>query len=215
VFTGATATEEHLKLEAPGKKYLHLATHGFFLEGDCPSVESFSRGIGRLVLDSESAASPGEPDAAASAVAFGENPLLLSGLVLAGANHATEVGDDAEDGILTAEEITALDLRGLEVAALSACDTGLGTVAAGEGVFGLRRALEIAGARTVLMSLWSVPDEAGREWMTRFYEFNLAGDSVQQASHKASLELLELLRQEEEPPHPYLWAGFVTAGDWH
>lgn len=215
VFTGATATEEHLKLEAPGKKYLHLATHGFFLEGDCPSVESFSRGIGRLVLDSESAASVGEPDAAASAVAFGENPLLLSGLVLAGANRATEVGDDAEDGILTAEEITALDLRGLEVAALSACDTGLGTVAAGEGVFGLRRALEIAGARTVLMSLWSVPDEAGREWMTRFYEFNLAGDSVQQASHKASLELLELLRQEKEPPHPYLWAGFVTAGDWH
>ena len=141
--------------------------------------------------------------------------ILLVGLVLAGANRATEVGDDAEDGILTAEEITALDLRGLEVAALSACDTGLGTVAAGEGVFGLRRALEIAGARTVLMSLWSVPDESGREWMTRFYEFNLAGDSVQQASHKASLELLELLRQEDGSTHPYLWAGFVTAGDWH
>jgi CHAT domain-containing protein len=147
--------------------------------------------------------------------AIGENPLLLSGLVLAGANHASEAGDDAEDGILTAEEITALDLRGLEIAALSACDTGLGKVATGEGVFGLRRALEIAGARTILMSLWAVPDEAGRDWMTRFYELKLAGESVQRASQRTSLERLEQLRQEGKSTHPYMWAGFVAAGDWH
>ena len=145
---------------------------------------------------------------------MGENPLLLSGLVLAGANRAGEAHPDQDDGILTAEELAALDLRGVEIVALSACDTGLGEVEAGEGVFGLRRALEIAGARTVLMSLWPVPDREARLWMGGFYTARLAGESILDASRHASLEALASARKQGSFAHPYLWAGFVAAGDW-
>jgi CHAT domain-containing protein len=84
----------------------------------------------------------------------------------------------------------------------------------GEGVFGLRRALEIAGVRTVLMSLWPVPDEAARSWMTSFYETKLGGASVIEAGRRASVRTLHKLREDGQPTHPYLWAGFVAAGDW-
>ena len=97
---------------------------------------------------------------------------------------------------------------------LSACETARGKEATGEGVFGLRRALEIAGARTVLMSLWSVPDREARDWMMVFYKEKLAGASVLDATRKASLTMIEKLRAEGKPPHPYLWAAFQTAGDW-
>jgi tetratricopeptide (TPR) repeat protein len=233
VLSSAAASEERFKREAPGKRILHIATHGFFLQGGCASAVAVGRGIGgladhqwspttteRIEIDVETG-SEAEPDAAASAGVplIGENPLLLSGLALAGANRIADTADGAstptgEDGILTAEEIAALDLRGVEIASLSACDTGLGTVEVGEGVFGLRRALEIAGVRTVLMSLWPVPDREAREWMTRFYEAELDGESVLDASRGASLAMLERLREEGRPTHPYLWAGFVTAGDW-
>ena len=200
LLTGAAASEGRFKREAPGKRILHVATHGFFLQSECLSAESVGRGFAK---GTETVAR-----------GIGENPLLLSGLVLAGANRASEAGPDQEDGILTAEELAALDLRGLEIAALSACDTGLGTVEAGEGVFGLRRALEIAGARTVLMSLWPVPDKGAREWMASFYGSRLGGESVLDATRKASLAALEELRKQGLPDHPYLWAGFVAAGDW-
>jgi CHAT domain-containing protein len=201
VLVGADASEERFKREAPGKKVLHLATHGFFLQGDCASAENVGRGI--------ALPTGGGTKAVAS---WMENPLLLSGLVFAGANRIGESSD--EDGILTAEELAALDLRGTELVALSACDTGLGTVEVGEGVLGLRRALEIAGARTILMSLWPVPDEQARQWMTSFYNAKLGGRSVVEASREASLGILAELRERDVRPHPYLWAGFVAAGDW-
>jgi tetratricopeptide (TPR) repeat protein len=233
VLRSAAASEERFKREASGKRILHIATHGFFLQGGCASAIAVGRGIGgladhqwtptatdRIEIDLETDAEA-EPDATGSAAIplIGENPLLLSGLALAGANRVADPADRAsaptgEDGILTAEEIAALDLRGVEIASLSACDTGLGTIEIGEGVFGLRRALEIAGVRTVLMSLWPVPDREAREWMTRFYESELDGASVLDASRGASLVMLERLREEGRPTHPYLWAGFVTAGDW-
>jgi CHAT domain-containing protein len=99
---------------------LHLATHGFFLGGKCASAFDDS-----------------ELPRKQTPVPVGENPLLLSGLALAGANHRQAAGSDEEDGILTAEEIGALDLRGVEWAVLSACDTGVGEVKAGEGVMGV------------------------------------------------------------------------------
>lgn len=206
LLTGPEATEERFKREAPGKRLLHVATHGFFLQDDCPTPGRTDRGIGRLITDEDPAVDP--------PLTFGENPLLLSGLVLAGANHAVQAEGESEDGILTAEELAALDLRGLQIAALSACDTGLGTVETGEGVFGLRRALETAGARTILMSLWSVPDESARRWMIDFYARIFDGQSVQTASREASRAGLELLRAKGTPEHPYLWSGFVAAGDW-
>jgi CHAT domain-containing protein/tetratricopeptide (TPR) repeat protein len=127
---------------------LHLATHGFFLEDQ------------KVELGKETGPKY-------------ENPLLRSGLALAGANTALKGGvlpDDAEDGILTAEDVSGLDLMGTELVVLSACETGLGEIRTGEGVFGLRRAFMLAGAKTLVMSLWKVTDLATPILMERFYE---------------------------------------------
>jgi CHAT domain-containing protein len=141
--------------------------------------------------------------------------LLLSGLALAGANRRADAGPDDEDGILTAEEVTALNLEGVEWAVLSACDTGLGQVKAGEGVFGLRRAFQVAGVRTVIMSLWSVDDEAARLWMRTLYERRLQKHlSTADAMHEAGLSVLRDRRSRGQSTHPFYWAGFVAAGDW-
>jgi len=190
VLTGAAASEERFKQEARGRRVLHLATHGFFLSETCGN-------------------------AAGSDAEKIDNPLLLSGVVLAGAIAPAAPSPGSEDGILTAEEVAALDLRGVDLVTLSACDTGRGAVEAGEGVFGLRRAIEIAGARAVLMSLWPVQDRQASRFMTRFYRDRLAGTSVLDASRSATRAALDELRRQERPAHPYLWAGFVTAGDWH
>ena len=132
--TGAAASESAFKSEAARYRILHLATHGFFIGGRCASA-----------LDRLAPFTPAEP----SAKIARENPLLLSGLILAGANHRDVASPDDEDGVLTAEEVAALNLSGVEWAVLSGCDTGVGEVKAGEGVFGLRRAFQVAGARTV------------------------------------------------------------------
>src|SRR5262249_10760585 len=102
-----------------------------------------------------------------------ENPLLRSGLLLAGFNTWRSGGEppaEAEDGMLTAEDVTGMDLLDTELVGLSACETGLGQVHVGEGVFGLRRAFAVAGARTLVMSLWKVPDEQTQELMVDFYQ---------------------------------------------
>ncbi len=144
-----------------------------------------------------------------------DNPLLRSGLALAGANRRAAAGPDDEDGVLLAEEVTALNLEGVEWAVLSACDTGLGEVKAGEGVFGLRRAFQIAGVRTVIMSLWSVDDQAARLWMRALYERRLQKHlSTADAMHQASLGVLRDRRTHRQSTHPFYWAGFVAAGDW-
>jgi CHAT domain-containing protein/tetratricopeptide (TPR) repeat protein len=206
LLTGAAANEDRFKREAPGKRVLHLATHGFFLPERCSAAP-------------DSTASDSNEDrvtaaAARSGGAATESPLLLSGLVLAGANRRHDMPNDAEDGILTAEELAALDLSGVELAVLSACETGRGAVELGEGVFGLRRAVEMAEARAVVMSLWRVPDQQTLQWMTTFYRERARGRSLIAATQAASLASLERLRDQDRPTHPYLWAGFVAAGDW-
>ena len=203
--TGAKATEAAFKTKAPGHRILHLATHGFFLGGKCESALDSSRGIGGLQPSDKTPPPP----------STGENPLLLSGLALAGANHRDAAGPDEEDGILTAEEIAAMDLAGTEWAVLSACDTGIGEINAGEGVFGLRRAFQVAGARTVIMSLWSVEDESARQWMKALYEGRLLKHlDTAEAVRNASLTVLKSRRARGESSHPFYWAGFVAAGDW-
>jgi CHAT domain-containing protein len=145
----------------------------------------------------------------------GESPLVLSGLALTGANARHTAAPDEEDGVLTAEEVSSLDLHGVEWAVLSACETGLGEVRVGEGVFGLRRAFQIAGARTVIMSLWSVQDEPAREWMTALYTGRLEQQlDTAQAVRDASLAMLRHRRQRQQSVHPYYWAGFVAIGGW-
>jgi CHAT domain-containing protein len=145
----------------------------------------------------------------------GDNPLVLSGLALAGANHRAAAGPGEEDGVLTAEEIAAMDLRGVDWAVLSACETGLGEVRRGEGVFGLRRAFQLAGARALIMSLWSVEDESARRWMRALYEGRLGkGLETAEAVREASLAVLRERRERKESTHPFFWAAFVAAGDW-
>jgi CHAT domain-containing protein len=203
--TGDRASETAFKNRAPGNRILHVATHGFFLHGRCLSEAGGVRGIGGT-------ASLGKTPEERSVA---ESPLRLSGLVLAGANHRESAGPDEDDGILTAEEIATLDLSATEWAVLSACDTGVGEVRAGEGVFGLRRATRIAGARTVIMSLWSVEDRAARDWMHALYRKRLVEDmETAEAVRAATLEVLSQRRAEERSDHPFFWAAFVASGDW-
>ncbi len=158
----AEAQEGRLKAECRSPQILHLATHGFFLE------------------DQQDAGAPNGPAPVWARLAgpLPENPLLRSGLALAGANTWLRRGEppaEAEDGLLTAEDVSGLDLLDTELVVLSACETGLGRIHVGEGVFGLRRAFVLAGARTLVMSLWKVPDDPTRELMVDFYRRVLAG----------------------------------------
>jgi CHAT domain-containing protein len=131
---------------------------------------------------------------------------------MAGANERAAAGADEEDGILTAEEIAALDRGKVELVVLSACDTGVGEIRNGEGVLGLRRAFHVAGVRSMIMSLWPVEDESTRHWMTAFYKHRLIEQSgVAEAVHDASLEMLERRRADRQSPHPFFWAAFIDS----
>jgi CHAT domain-containing protein len=202
LLSGPAATESAVKRAIAGHRVVHLATHGFFLGSEC-TPSTGQRAVGGIARSS-----------AVAAVAE-ENPLLLTGLALAGANNRGRVALDQDEGLLTADEIAGLDLRGTEWAVLSACDTGLGEIRAGEGVFGLRRAFQIAGARTVIMSLWSVEDQSAREWMRVLYEGRLRKNLDTAASVRdAGLSVLRARRAKGQSTHPFYWAAFVAAGDW-
>ena len=210
---GRNASERAVKTMAPGRRILHLATHGFFLGDECASALDGTRAVGGLVSPPRETSRPNDR---ATRQSQAENPLLLSGLVLAGANHRAAAGPEEDDGILTAEEVASLNLEGVEWAVLSACNTGLGQLRAGEGVFGLRRAFQVAGARTVIMSLWSVEDNATRLWMRALYEGRLKKNlNTADAMREASLSVLRARRASGQSTDPFFWAAFVAAGDWH
>lgn len=204
LLTGAAANEAAFKQMAPGRRILHLATHGFFLRSDCAGSLAGTRSIGGLVASSS--------DEADTEI---DDPLLLSGLALAGANTRASAGADDEDGILTADEIAALDLEDVEWAVLSACDSGVGEVLPREGVFGLRRAFKLAGVRCVITSLWAVGDEPALDWMTHLYDarFNRHA-STAEAMQMASRAVLDERRSAGLSTHPRHWGGFVAVGDW-
>jgi tetratricopeptide (TPR) repeat protein/CHAT domain-containing protein len=198
VLTGAEASEAALRSQAPGRRVIHLATHAFFLPSACGRPEGAVSGME-------------ESQAGESA-----DPLLRTGLALAGANRAwTDRGAAGEtDGLLTAEEIASLDLRGVEWAVLSACGSSLGRVEAGEGILGLRRTFEVAGAGTLLTSLWTLEDHTARQWIRALYRARLEGASTATAVREASRSILASRRRAGLNDHPYYWAGFVAAGDW-
>jgi len=194
VYTGAEATEVLLKqLRAPS--ILHIATHGFFLRQPL-----------RRTSSSEGSAAVASAQGQATTR---EDSLLLSGLALAGANRRSS--DDGQDGILTALEATGLDLWGTRMVVLSACETGIGDTRDGEGVYGLRRALVLAGSESQVMSLWQVSDEATRDLMIAYYRRLRAGEGRADAMRNVQLSLLRAQRQRA---HPFFWASFIQSGDW-
>lgn len=204
--TGEEASEGRLRDRVAGHRIVHLATHGFFLDDDCAQAAPGTRGIGGLTGGEDASRSPSNLPA---------NPLLRAGLALSGANDRARATDPAGDGILTAEEVASLDIRGTEWAVLSACDTGAGSVVASEGVFGLRRAFQTAGARTVITTLWEAEDRAAREWMERLYRARLVdGQGTADAVRTATLEMLRERRTQGRAVHPFYWAGWVAVGDW-
>lgn len=188
LFYGSFATEESLKnisnlSQSP--RIIHLATHGFFYE----TINIKGEKRDELAFKTS------------------KNPLIRSGLILAGANKAwtqsIEVKGE-EDGVLTAYELSQIDLNNTELVVLSACETGLGDIVGNEGVFGLQRALKIAGVKNILLSLWQVPDKETSDLMVLFYRNMIEnGMSIQDSLREAQNKM----KQDGIPP--YYWAGFI------
>jgi CHAT domain-containing protein len=192
--TEGQALEEAVK-RVTTPRVLHLATHGFFMPDQGAPKERALLGVQQL--------------------SNRENPMLRSGLIFAGAQRVLSnqgVPPGIEDGVLTASEAMGLKLYGTELVTLSACETGLGEVKAGEGVFGLRRAFEVAGAQAVLMSLWAVPDRETQELMTSFYTKWLAGKGKHDALREAQLEMRERVKARYGRDLPFYWGAFVLVG---
>ena len=201
VYRRADASEERLKREKSPFS-LHLATHGFFLEDIEPGKPEDTRGV--LLLPNRGGEDSTLVISTRQTTQRLEDPMLQSGIALAGAN--AQMRDNLEDGIVTALEISQLDLQGTKLVVLSACETGLGEVKVGQGVYGLRRAFQLAGAQTVIASLWSVSDRETAELMTVFYQHWLSGETKSTALRESVLAL----RQRE--PHPYYWGAFISLG---
>jgi CHAT domain-containing protein len=194
VFMGSRATKSEVtELVAP--RILHIATHGFFLEDLSPHSSWDSGKI--------AAASSGK---ASQSVKI-ENPLLRSGLALSGANQAA---NGNEDGILTALEAANLNLWGTKLVTLSACETGVGEIKNGEGVYGLRRSFFLAGAESLVMSLWPVSDRVTRETMIAYYAGLKRGLGRGEALRQAELAMMK----RKDRQHPFYWASFIQSGEW-
>ena len=190
---GYKASEEAFKsIQQPSPHILHIATHGFFFPDPTQPTPS---GVGNIGANE-------------SIFKMSDHPMIRSGLIMAGGNHAWETGKpfkpDMEDGVLTAYEISQMDLSNTELVVLSACETGLGDIEGNEGVYGLQRAFKISGAKYLIMSLWQVPDYQTQQLMTTFYKKWLTErKSIPDAFHSAQQEMRQLYRD------PFFWAGFV------
>jgi hypothetical protein len=199
---GQDVLERRLKQSCRSPRILHLATHGFFLQNQPDDPEGTSPDFGLAAGPVPGGGRPSGP--------LPENPLLRSGLALAGANTWLNHGRlpaEAEDGLLTAEDVSGMDLLATELVVLSACETGLGEIHTGEGVFGLQRAFVLAGAKTLVMSLWSVPDAPTRELMEDFYQRILSGQPRAAALRDAQMAL------RARYPDPLYWGAFICQGD--
>ncbi|MEO8436168.1 MAG: CHAT domain-containing tetratricopeptide repeat protein [Pyrinomonadaceae bacterium] len=185
---GTQATESALK-QVVAPRILHLATHGFFLQEAAATVNP-----------------PGAPRGTGGNARI-DNPLLRSGLALAGANLRSSGKDD---GVLTALEASGLNLWGTKLVVLSACDTGLGEVRNGEGVYGLRRAFALAGAESLVMSLWPISDYSTRTLMTSYYKNLRSGLGRGEALRHVQLDML----RRNPKLHPFYWANFIQSGEW-
>ncbi len=191
--TKADASESIFREAAPNFTHLHLATHGFFADSTIQCAET---------------AATSDTELPTLARSWRGMPVgLLSGLALSGANYPWRTGD-ADDGILTADEIASLPLENVELVVLSACETGLGRAAAGEGTLGIQRAFQVAGAKTTISSLWSVSDLGTRLLMDRFYE-NLWERKQTKLEALREAQLYMLGRSRRDPDSEHLRAAVV------
>ena len=192
--SAAMGTEESFKaLSGKNIGCLHIATHGFYYAKEDADNARYKF----MLIDNDM-------------ISAEDKALTRSGLLMSGANHILEdeeLPDNVEDGILTAKEIADIDLRGLNLVVLSACQTGLGDISQGEGVFGLQRGFKKAGANSILMSLWEVNDEATQILMTQFYKNLVSGQSKRQSLHSAQKYLREYNNGRFNEPK--YWAAFI------
>jgi CHAT domain-containing protein len=195
ILRGAGVDEASVRRDTPRVDIVHFATHAFDLGSDCASATG-TRGVH---LDES------VPD-------VGQKTAHQAALALSDAN--ADVANGSGHGLLTPEKIIAYPLANVSWVILAACDTGLGNVVGDEGVFGLRRAFRIAGAHTVVMSLWAIEDSATTGWMTALYRARLEGQNTIDAIASAQLATLAERREHALSVNPYFWAGFVAAGDW-
>jgi CHAT domain-containing protein/lipopolysaccharide biosynthesis regulator YciM len=197
-FFGTAAQEQVLSDLAKAPEILHMATHGFFLKAE----QSLRKRLLKLQRGSEQHVPPP-----------GDNPLLRAGLAFAGINtNAQFLGDiDTDnDGVLTALEVLSLNLSGTRLVVLSACETGLGEIHEGEGVYGLRRSFQEAGVAEVVSSLWEVSDAGTQALMTGFYDRLLTGQPAREALRDAKLALLDTPQWN----YPYVWSAFMIVGSY-
>lgn len=196
IFLKFEAQEKVVQSLPQSPEILHIATHGFFLKAD----DSLKKRLLKMQRGADVQIPPP-----------GDNPMLRSGLAFAGINgNASFLGeiDTKNDGVLTALEVLALDLTGTKLAILSACETGLGEIHEGEGVYGLRRSFQEAGVESVIASLWEVSDAGTQALMTRLYKHLMTGKT----SHEALREARQEMMDSDEWHYPYIWSAFMLVG---